>query len=147
MERIVEPGKRVRSSSSRSRNQKTDEEIVSSIPQYSERGAAAIESRINGLNKEWKIERTHEVNAGILGLTGAILALTVNKRWAVLPAVVTSLPVEHATQVWCPPLPLFRRMGIKSRSESDREKYALKALRDDFKNIHNATQAWKAVNE
>lgn len=144
METIVKPGERVKSSVSR--NQKTNKEIVSSIAQYSEQGAAAIESGINGLDNEWGSERRLEVNAGILGLTGAILALTVNKRWAI-PAVVTSPPVQHAIQGWCPPFPLFRRMGIKSRSESDRKKYAMKAPRDDFKNIHNATKAWKAVNE
>lgn len=126
----------VRSSSSRSRNREIDEEIVSNISHYSEQGAAAIESRINELDKKWDIERTLEVNAGLLGLTGAILALAVDKGWAVLPAVVTSFLVQHAIQGWCPPLPLFRLMGIKSRLELDREKYALKALRDDFKNVH-----------
>ena len=147
METIAKTGEPVRSSSSRSRNQKIDQEIVSSIGHYSEQGAAAIESRIKELDRKWDIERTLEVNAGLLGLTGAILALTIDKRWAVLPAVGTSFLVQHAIQGWCPPLPLFRFMGIKSRPELDREKYALKALRNDFKNVQNATQAWTAVNE
>lgn len=147
METIIKPGERVRSSSSRSHNQKIDEEIVSNIEYYSGHGAAAIESRIKELDKKWDIERTLEINAGLLGLAGAVLALTVDRRWAILPAVVTSFLAQHAIQGWCPPLPLFRAMGIKSRPELDREKYALKALRDDFKNVHNATQAWSAVNE
>src|SRR5690606_11639418 len=97
--------------------------------------------------KKWDIERTLEINAGILGLAGAILALTVDKKWAILPAVVTTFLIQHAVQGWCPPLPLFRMMGIKSRPELDREKYALKAMRNDFKNVHDASEAWKAVNK
>ena len=147
METIIKPGERVRSSTSRSQNEKIDDEIVSNIATYSEQGAAAIGARIKELDKKWDIERTLEVNAGLLGLTGAVLALTIDKRWAILPAVVTSFLVQHAIQGWCPPLPLFRAMGIKSRPELDREKYALKALRDDFKEVHSASEAWEAVNK
>jgi DNA-binding transcriptional ArsR family regulator len=39
---------------------------------------------------------------------------------------------QHATQGWCPPLPLFRKRGVRTRKEIEREKYALKALRRDF---------------
>lgn len=147
METMVKSGERVRSTTARSRNREIDDQMVDNIGHYSKQGTAAIESRISELDKKWGIERTLEVNAGLLGLAGAVLALTVDRRWAILPAVVTSFLVQHAIQGWCPPLPLFRLMGIKSRPELDREKYALKALRDDFKNVNNATHAWKAVNE
>jgi hypothetical protein len=147
METMVKAGERVRSSTSRPQNQKIDREIISNVGQYSAQGAAAVEARIQELDKKWDIERTLELNAGLLGLAGAALALTLDKRCAILPAVVTTFLVQHAIQGWCPPLPLFRMLGIKSRPEHDREKYALKALRDDFKNVHIATQAWKAVNK
>lgn len=147
METIVKSGERVRSSSSGSRNQQIDQEIVSNLARYKNQGAAATEARIKELDKKWDIERTLEINAGILGLAGAILALTVDKKWAILPAVVTTFLIQHAVQGWCPPLPLFRMMGIKSRPELDREKYALKAMRNDFKNVHDASEAWKAVNK
>lgn len=146
METIVTSGERVRSSSSSSRNREIDQELVSNIAHYSEQGAAAIESRIKELDKKWDIERTLELNAGLVALAGAVLALTVDKKWAMLPAVVTTFLIQHAVQGWCPPLPLFRMMGIKSRPELDREKYALKALRQDFANVQNAAEAWKAVN-
>ena len=147
MEEIVKPGERVRSSTSQSRNEKIDQETIAKIGRYGDQGAATIESRIRELDKTWDIERTLEVNAGLIGLAGTVLALTVDKRWAILPAVVTAFLVQHAIQGWCPPLPLFRSMGIRSRAELDREKYALKALRGDFKNVENAAQVWKAVNK
>lgn len=147
METMVKSGERVRSSTARSPNREIDDQMVDIIGHYSKQGTAAIESRISEVDKKWDIERTLEVNAGLLGLADAVLALAVDRRWAILPAVVTSFLVQQAIQGWCPPLPLFRLMGIKSRPELDREKYALKALRDEFKDVHNARQAWQAVNE
>ena len=147
MKTSVKPGERVRSSTSSAQNQRIDREIVTNVANYGAQGKAAIRARVDELDKKWDIERTLEVNAGILSVAGAVLALTVNKRWAILPAVVGTFLVQHAIQGWCPPLPLFRMMGIKSRPELDREKYALKALRHDFKNVSNATEAWKAVNK
>lgn len=147
METVVKEGERVRSSTSQSRNEEIDQDILSNIAHYREQGPVAIDARIDELDRKWDIERTLEVNAGLLGLTGAILALTVDKRWATLPAVVTSFLVQHAVQGWCPPLPLFRAMGIKSRPELDREKYALKTLRGDFKDVQSVAHVWKAVNE
>jgi hypothetical protein len=44
--------------------------------------------------------------------------------------------VQHALQGWCPPIPAFRALGVRTRPEIDREKYAIKALRGDFQNIH-----------
>jgi hypothetical protein len=43
--------------------------------------------------------------------------------------------LQHATQGWCPPVPVFRRLGIRTQTEIDHERYALKALRGDFKKI------------
>ena len=40
--------------------------------------------------------------------------------------------LQHAVQGWCPPLPFFRANGVRTQSEIDEEKFALKALRGDF---------------
>lgn len=147
METIERAGERVRISTPASQNKKIDQEIEANVARYSAQGGAAIDARIVELGKKWDIERTLELNAGILAFAGAVLALTVDRKWAILPAVVTTFLVQHAVQGWCPPLPLFRKMGIKSRPEIDREKYALKALREDFKDVHSPAQAWQAVNK
>jgi hypothetical protein len=47
-----------------------------------------------------------------------------------LPGVVLSFLLQHALQGWCPPLPILRRMGVRTRGEIDQEKYELKALLD-----------------
>lgn len=41
----------------------------------------------------------------------------------------------HATQGWCPPLPLFRRLGVRTRGEIEKEKFALRFLRGDFDHV------------
>jgi hypothetical protein len=91
-----------------------------------------IGERLRELNAEWDIERILAANAATLALTGTLLGAFVNKRWLALPAVVTGFLLQHALQGWCPPLPVFRSRGVRTASEIERERYALKALRGDF---------------
>lgn len=78
------------------------------------------------------IERTLEMNAATLACTGAILALTVNRRFAWISAVVTGFLFQHALQGWCPPVPMFRKRGVRTAREINQEKTALRILRGDF---------------
>jgi hypothetical protein len=68
--------------------------------------------------------------ASSLSLTGLMLGGTKNRRWFILPTVVLSFFLMHAVQGWCPPLPILRRLGFRTREEIDRERYALKAIFD-----------------
>lgn len=138
---------RVRSSTSPSQNQKIDRDIKENLAHYKDMDSGSIQKRLKELDKTWDIERTLMFNAATLSLTGALLAIFVNRKWAIMPAVVTSFLIQHTLQGWCPPLPLFRAMGIKSREELDREKYALKALRGDFKHVNDIDKAWKPVTK
>jgi hypothetical protein len=61
--------------------------------------------------------------------------VTVSRKWLLLSAAVGGFLLQHAVSGWCPPIPLLRRLGIRTRSELDREKFALEALRGDFKSI------------
>jgi hypothetical protein len=93
---------------------------------------AGIGERLRELDEEWDIERVLEANAASVALTGSILAATVHKRWLMLPALVSGFLLQHAMQGWCPPLPIFRRLGYRTAREIDEERVALKALRGDF---------------
>ncbi len=64
-----------------------------------------------------------------------MLAAAVNKKWLILPGLVTGFLFQHALQGWCPPLPVLRRMGFRTSAEINEERYALKALRGDFERI------------
>lgn len=91
-----------------------------------------IDQRLKELDDEWDIERVLETNATTLALTGLTLGTLVNRRFYLLPFLVTGFLLQHALQGWCPPVPLFRRIGIRTQSEIELERYALKALRGDF---------------
>lgn len=91
-----------------------------------------IEARLEELDREWDIERAIEANAATLALTGVALGVTMDRRWLVLPALVSGFLLQHALQGWCPPVPVLRRMGFRTAAEIDRERFALKALRGDF---------------
>ena len=67
-----------------------------------------------------------------MALLGVGLGAFVDRRFFVLPAIVAGFLLQHAVQGWCPPVPMFRRMGIRTAREIDLERYALKVIRRDF---------------
>ena len=79
-----------------------------------------IDHRLHELDEEWDIERTLEANASTLALTGVALAATVDKRWFILPALVTAFLFQHDMQGWCPPLPVLRRLGFRTARDRNR---------------------------
>ncbi len=100
------------------------------------------------------MERYLETNASAIAFSGVILGFFVNKKFLAIPAIVLPFLFQHAVQGWCPPVPLFRRLGVRTRKEIDAEKYALKAVRGDFDNLpianngdaqRRARQAWEAA--
>jgi hypothetical protein len=92
----------------------------------------AIPRRLRELDREWDIERAIEANAATLGFVGVILGTTRDRRWLALPALVTGFLLQHATQGWCPPVPVLRRLGFRTSFEIEVEREALKALRGDY---------------
>lgn len=98
------------------------------IARYSGASPAAIERRLDELAREWDIERTLEANAATLSLIGLGLGATSDRRWFLLPAVVTGFLLQHAIQGWCPPLPVFRRLGVRTAAEIDYERCALRGM-------------------
>lgn len=144
---------RVRKSSPGRANRKIDEKILKSIDHYATQDVASISDRIRELEQEWDIERVLEVNMPIVALTGLALGAFVNEWWLLFPVVVLLFFLQHALQGWCPPLPLFRSLGYRTKKEIERERYALKVLRGDFDEVvstadpvHLADEIYQAVS-
>ena len=121
---------RVRRSTDLKVNRRIDRQTDANIESYSSLGRAAVLSRMDALDREWDVERILEVIAPTLALSGVVLGVTVNKKWLLVPGIVLSFLLQHGLQGWCPPLPILRRLGVRTRGEIDREKYALKASLD-----------------
>jgi hypothetical protein len=48
--------------------------------------------------------------------------------------------LEANAEGWCPPVNLFRRLGVRTQREIDEERYALKLMRGDFAGVSHATK-------
>jgi hypothetical protein len=124
-------------------SQNTPEEINERIRHETEESVAAclaagrdaIDHRLRKLDHEWDIERTLEANAASIALIGLGLGAFVDRKWFALPVVVCGFLLQHAIQGWCPPVPVFRRLGVRTASEIDEERYALKSIRGDFEGV------------
>jgi hypothetical protein len=121
-----------------------DGALVDRVRQLAEEAARSPEDahrilsrRIEELEQESDIERVLAANAATLAFTGTALGVLHHRRWLALPAVVTGFLLQHAIQGWCPPVPLFRRLGIRTSREISAERYALKALRGDFSPVES----------
>ena len=132
---VEESPDRVRAHSNRRQNRRVDAQTQQCLERYAAGDREAISRHIDALDREWDVERYLQMNAGIVSLCGVVLGAMVSRRFLVLPAVVFGFFFQHATQGWCPPLPVFRKMGVRTRREINQEKYALKALRGDFQHV------------
>lgn len=146
METTEKKPERVRQAPNKQQNAEIDNLTILNLEYYKSEGRAAIDDRIRELDLEWDLERTLQLHAAALALTGTVLAAVAGKRWMILPLLVTAFLGQHAAQGWCPPVEIFRKTGVRTRAEIDREKYALKALRGDFREVHDSAAAWAAVN-
>ena len=123
---------RVRANTSAEVNWRIDQRIQENVRFYSDKPPEEIARRIWELEQEWDIERILQTMAASFSLAGIALSLTVDKRWILLPGLVLSFLLLHAFQGWCPPVPVLRRLGVRTQEEIDRELYALKGLIGDF---------------
>jgi hypothetical protein len=97
--------------------------------------------RLETLDREWDIDRTVEAEAATMGLIGLALGTFVRPAFLALPATVGAAVFLFGTRGIYPLLPIFRRLGIRTAREIERERYAVKALRGDFDALPDAAAA------
>lgn len=117
-------------------NERNQRDLEARIHYYAQR-LEQIQQRLNELEREWDIERVLEANAASFSLAGLFLGATVNRKWFMFPVIIAGFLLQHAVSGWCPPLPIFRRLGIRTTREINQERNALKALRGDFDAINS----------
>lgn len=125
---------RVRANSAVNVNERIDRKIDASVRQHAV-SRMNIEKRFRELDGEWDMERILEANASALAFAGVALAAFVSIHWLWLSAFVLGFLFLHAVQGWCPPVPVLRRLGVRTQREIEQERYALKALRGDFEKL------------
>jgi hypothetical protein len=128
---------RVREHTSTQVQARIDEALLARVRHHAQiagtdAGRASIDARIAELEQESDVERLLEGNAATLAFVGTALSRLHHRRWSWLPLVVSAFLLQHAVQGWCPPIAVFRRLGVRTRSEIEAERYALKLLRGDL---------------
>lgn len=128
-------------------NRRIREQTDARVDEYDTASPHAIDARLRQLDQEWDVERTIEANASTLILVGLGLGKFIDRRFYALPATVAAFLLQHALQGWCPPIPILRRLGFRTQTEIDEERYALKALRGDFDVESSAPAVLRAVRK
>jgi hypothetical protein len=127
------PHDRVRRHSADHVNARIDAETAARIREVEDAGPAAIVRRVAELDREWDVDRALMANFAIVGGIAFALGATRTLRSGRWSNWLTLLPVQlgfllvHATRGWCPPLPVFRRLGFRTGKEIAREREALVA--------------------
>jgi hypothetical protein len=117
-------------------NERIQQRTRENIARAARGGLHGIERRLMELDREWDIERALEANAASVVLLGSALGALVDRRFFALPAVVGGFLLQHALQGWCPPLPIMRRLGVRTASEIEDERHALEGMRTQLSGLH-----------
>jgi len=115
--------------------QRIRRQIEANVAYFARQDPRLIDLRLQELDREWDIERALEANAAAVSFVGIAFTRFVSRRWFILPAAVAAFLFQHAVQGWCPPVELFRRLGVRTQREIDEERTALKLLRGDFRYV------------
>ncbi len=120
--------KRVQLNTSPRVNSAIMDKTLDNICDYAGRSKEEICERLEALDKEWDIERLLEANAACVVVAGTMLGTRVNRKWFAAAGVAGLFMLQHALFGWCPPVEIFRRLGVRTSNEIYYEKEALKNL-------------------
>lgn len=117
-------------------NERIDRETQASLDQVGDE-PARIEARLAELDREWDVDRALMLNFAVLGgLSAGMTMRNLHARrelggWGGLFITQMAFLAHHAIRRWCPPLPVFRRLGFRSAREINAERVELlKRLED-----------------
>jgi hypothetical protein len=134
---VAQPSrKRVPANTSPEVNEKIQHQIDLSVAFHREH-PDQIGRRLQELDREWDIERALQATSSGITLFSLLKAILGARRYLLLGMVVQGFFMQHTIQGYCPPLVLFRKLGLRTRDEIELERIALKELRGDFGQIED----------
>jgi hypothetical protein len=116
---------RVRSMTASHVNERIQREIEGEIRHLASQGPEAVQRRIFALERRWNIDQALMTNLAVLGLAGVLAGAFHSRKWLWAPAIQLAFLFMHAAQGWCPPSPVFRRLGFRTQKEIDAERRLL----------------------
>lgn len=124
--------KRVQLNTNHLINEQIRKRMLANASSYANKSRSAISARLKDLDNEWDTERVLETSAATLVLVSIVLGFQLHYAWFYFAGIIAFFLLQHALQGWCPPLPIIRRLGVRTPTEINEEKMALKAIRGDF---------------
>lgn len=113
-------------------NLKIHRQMQERVEILSAQDRSRIDERLRDLDREWDTERLLQANFATVTLISLALGAFVNQKWLRLAVGVPLFMIQHGLQGWCPPLSVFRRIGVRTPEEIENERYELRKLRGDF---------------
>lgn len=133
---------RVRINTSRKSNDSINDEMLRNTSKYINASKDDISKRIEQLNKEWDTERVLEANASAIIFISTVLGFLVNTWLFLICGFISFYLLMHALEGWCPPLPIIRKLGVRTVYEICTEKMILKHLRGDFSDLSGSAASF-----
>lgn len=130
-------------------NIKIRRQTIFNLDDYTDGDDRLISERLKELDFEWDTERVLETNAALIVLFASLTGFINRKHCGyLLTGTVGIFLLQHALKGWCPPVPIIRKLGIRTEQEINDEKTVLKILRRDFNiNTTDVEQLLKAVEK
>lgn len=114
-------------------NQDIRNKTIQTIDSLKDSTPDVLNDQIHKLDVEWDTERVLEATAASAILLGSVLGYTKKQNcWFLMTGAAGAFLMQHALQGWCPPLPVIRKMGVRTAEEITHEKTAFKHIRGDF---------------
>lgn len=125
---LPESQKRVEKNTRTSVKARLEDERDERVEHIKRAGRGEIEKRLRELDQEWDIERTLQTNMGLVLSATLVAAATHSRAWTVMSGMVAAFFLQHSLQGWCPPLPIWRKAGVRSAKEIDEERTELELV-------------------
>jgi hypothetical protein len=101
------------------------EETKARIARYAAEPEEILRGRLEELEHEWDIERMLEANFAGVVLASLLLGRVAGKGFFALAGIAAVFMTQHGLQGWCPPVSVFRRLGIRTSREIEHERNSL----------------------
>ncbi len=131
-------GDRVRHHSSVVANDRIDAQTMHGFETSVRQGRGSIVRRLTQLEKEWDIDRALMVNFAIAGGVAFLIGMRryttsgllsrKRKGFLYLFGAQLGFLLLHGIVGWCPPVPVFRRLGFRTSREIEGERRALEQV-------------------
>lgn len=116
---------RVRRHTSPEVNRRIDRLTRATVDDLAASGRDALVTRLEELNHEWDVDRALMANFAVVGGITLELGRRVHRGWLYLFRAQQVFLLMHAVLGWCPPLPVFRRLGFRTAKEIAAERDAI----------------------